>query len=71
MAGRSDRRVACEGQFGVYGEDAGAPFWGCWRFLVIFLVGGEVQESGFREVELARDRLEGFGGWVLVCWDGD
>ena len=28
-------------------------------------------EDGFREIELARDGLEGFSRGVLACWDED
>lgn len=78
VAEGADGWVACEGQLGVDHEDAGAPGGeGCrLRVAVAAVVCGiivtiEVNKSCFREVELARDELESFGGGVLVCGDQD
>lgn len=44
----SDRRVACEGELGVCGEDVDS--WLCFSGVVLVVV-GEIDEDGFREVE--------------------
>lgn len=49
-------------------ENASAPR-GRFRFAAIIVV--EVNESRLREVELARDGLQGFGGGVLAGGDED
>lgn len=49
-------------------ENASAPRGRC-RFAATIVV--DVDESRLREVELARDGLESFGGGILACGDKD